>query len=578
MNLFKNEFNTTNFNCHYTGYYIVIKMTNSLLNKISSLLSVDRNYIKLIPYNQNHKLLKDFLKNDFDPEANKDILKYTNVSDNFAYLLPFGIFSNLDMDLIPGNNSGVQDLYFNCEFLKTERNFIFPSKNMSDLDLSEFNLFPKQQRIITKIDEELKKYDKKKYITIVAPCGLGKTITTLYYILSRIKCKTFIITQSLALCEQWEKEINGKFKGLKVLNSKNGVTKLMNNPELYNCDILIFPDKHLTKTKFIHTLSNNFSVCVVDEQHKYNLTSEATTMKTFLTITSFQYIFSLTATPVKYNKMYFGREITFAHKDFLDLENQKEIRNAFRISLVENENENDINKKKDIDNDNLWYNFLMNTSKLKTDNMKNNFRYATYRDLLISQDKKRIELIVSTIILSLNLKNKKTNIINPKVLILTKYVKEIEEISSRLKIKLEEEDIDIFPLYAGNEDERKRVFEDVKKLDKFIMIGTQDYFGTGIDIPDLNILHLTSLNQNKVSLKQALGRVERKNDSIEKEFYYYTYCTFTDYQNKNLNVISVSNGRNFKTSFINQLRSFETNLKEKKDWIINLKSLKSIKA
>ena len=103
-----------------------------------------------------------------------------------------------------------------------------------------------------------------------------------------------------------------------------------------------------------------------------------------------------------------------------------------------------------------------------------------------------------------------------KILILTKSV-EHGEILHKL--------IDKSLLINGSTEKhlRKVMFADFKKYPGYTLIGSNQIFSTGIDVPDLDIIINTTANKSKVEVIQTVGRVKRKH--MSKAFgYYIDFC------------------------------------------------------
>jgi superfamily II DNA or RNA helicase len=406
---------------------------------------------------------------------------------NKKYILPIGLFSN-------------PDLVLNCKWGNSNRNFNNVINNIS----CNIILKDKQEIIIKEFLKHrniiIEKNKAPIYINLIGHCSIGKTVMAIYLI-NKLKLKTFIITPSLELAKQWGKEISKFLQISAYYVSLNGVKSFLKDPKKNEYDIICFPYKHLTDTEFHEFLMENYSLGIIDEQHKYNLETNDV-LQYFLTFCSFPAFISLTATPRRFNKLYLGREI--------DMNTLSSIETFEKIA----------------------YEVL--TPGYKSDASANTKEYITYRKL----KKTRQYIRNKELLLSIYKKKacasdifRNQNIVHgivesfkedSKILVLTKFIEDIDRFYSMLKKYINEKYL--FKIYASDRNNSKALINIKQKLkdyDQYIIIGTEDHLGTGIDIVELNILHLTSFTTNKRNIIQYAGRVSRENSSKTHYIYYY---------------------------------------------------------
>jgi len=485
----------------FNGYFLKYLLTEDLLQQINKDFKFVEN-LSLIPFSAIPMHKNDFV-NVVEYIGKKPSLKDVTIGTNFIF--PIGLFSNSNYEL-------------KCNFTKTDRKFNLFLKNKDDVKLTRIILTESQNEIIYLLNEEIKKitrYQKAPvYLTISSPCGAGKTVLGTYLI-SVLKLKTFVIVNTLELGKQWEKRINEELTNVKCICSTNGARSLLNrsSTELDNIDILIFPDKHLSNESFLTFLINKYSMGIIDEQHVYNIETNII-MKRFLSITSFPYMFSLSATPRVTNSFFLGKIIE-TKNIVRKIDPLKFRQNAYEIT---------------------YPNYGVNYSKhILTSREYNEYKktldmpYSLKRANILSIQKKKVlafdvernNVIINKIISSLKLLN------NPKVLILTRFVAEIEIYYNSLKT-LRNKDYLVYPIYTSttkNKSPDGVTLNEIKDLlnnsEKFIIIATQDNVGTGIDVACLNMMHLTSLEKNESKIEQFIGRISRNNDTDVHHLFYY---------------------------------------------------------
>lgn len=421
---------------------------------------------------------------------------------NMTAILPIGIFSNEGMKLeIKKNN-----------WKTTDRTFQIPieSEIKSNIILNKA-----QEEILNTFLKNCKDIQTNNlcpvYLNLVGECSIGKTVISLK-IISIFKYKTVVITPSIDLAKQWGSSIAKFFENCNYHVSEQGAAHLLKNLKTVP-DVLLCPSRHLSNEDFIKFVTKNYSICFIDEQHTYNLETNQM-MKKFFAFNSFPFVFSLTATPRSFNALYLGREI-----------NLEKIVEELKPRIFKKESYEIVIPKYELIKYSDHYFKYLELSKKKYLSKDEVLYKSIAKKRCLSEDMNRAKAIIK------NVNKEYEN--DSKVLILTHFVSEIENLFKALtdnehclflkdsKIKKE----DVYMVYAASKNNEttslNTVKEEIKNKQQYIIIGTEDHLGTGIDVKELNILHMTSITVNKNNLIQYAGRVSRDNDTpIHKLFYY----------------------------------------------------------
>lgn len=522
---------------YFNGSAIIYKITKFMLDNIRNLINNSDDILEF--YDEKTKLKKIIMPNE-------------------NYYVPMGLFAN------PG-------FVLNC--IWDMKGHMMPNK---DNIKPNYELRDEQKLIIKKFENECADIKLKNksaiYTTLFAECSTGKTIIAID-IIQKLKFKTFIITPSIELAKQWNDEINKKLFNINSFASEKGAKTLLQMPkeELNNFDIICFPSRHLSIPEFQEFLSNNFSVGIIDEQHTYDMLKNDS-LRQFMSFNSFPVFISLTATPRKQNSIFFGRIIDVT--DILDIHKPKTFKKImFEISLDET--------KYDIFTFQSFDTYMI--TKSNKNNMPNKIQQLTLlKKKCIAEDMNRMKTISNNIIDSFLILH------FPKIIVLTPFVFEIKlytdlikkNIKNRIKnifndetkfIVNNVEDLrfnsaekafinelvgvnyktlskphryllkqyykiynNVFDIYAKSSEGQtlnrtKAILEEKKS---YIIIGTEDHLGTGIDIKELNILHLVGLPHTYIKVIQYAGRVSRDNSSPEHHLYFYNVNSYKNIKNR----------------------------------------------
>lgn len=419
---------------------------------------------------------------------------------NMNAVLPIGIFSNKDMKL-------------DCKkWSNTDRKFEIP---MTSEIKSKIVLTEVQKEILKVFFTNCQDIQTNNlcpvYLNLVGECSIGKTVIALE-IISIFKYKTLIITPSIDLAKQWGQSILKFIENSNYYVSTMGASYLLKNMKEIP-DILLCPSKHLSNQDFIKFAIQNYSICFIDEQHTYNLETNQM-MKNFFAFNSFPFVFSLTATPRSFNALYLGREI-----------NLEKLVEEFKPRLFIKESYEVVIPKYELIRYSDHYNKYLELCKKKTLSKDEVIFKSLLKKRCLSEDMNRSKAIINNI--------NKTYEDDSKIIVLVHFVSEIDFIFNALTdpkdpLYIKDSNINkenVFKIYAASKNNEPtsliNVKNDIQNKNNYILIGTEDHLGTGIDVKELNILHLTSITTNKNNLIQYAGRVSRDNITpIHKLFYY----------------------------------------------------------
>lgn len=440
----------------------------------------------------------------------------TSLDNNeYIYNIPIGYYSN------PKVYNKLKSKYY-----KTD-NHPLPENT----DYENIKLLPEQEEIINKVLKEEKRLKNiPTSILLKLECGFGKTIVASYltYILNG---KTFIIVTAKSLIKQWIETYEKCLPNLKVLGSTEGVEILLKKKEYITADVLIFPDKHLKNLTFINFLIDNFSICFVEEAHLYNMFNN-TFLSNFLTFNQINHTFALTATPKPELSLFYGSTIQLKNEENF----RKKKRLVKTLYIVDSKYELKNNDKKNyeliqkcIEDEKKIIAKYKDRSKISK---KDNMLIATFRTRAISLEVPRIDFITDNIIKSFKDKD------NSRIIVLTTLRNEMSTVFNTLKHKLSNdktiENIDEI-LFKGDVQDKilpmNQIIEKIKNLKKFIFVTTKQASGVGLDIPSLNILHITFITSNMLNIQQYAGRVERNTNEKDRAIYIYKATSIRNYEN-----------------------------------------------
>lgn len=345
--------------------------------------------------------------------------------------------------------------------------------------------------MILKYIYNVRKTGSLEYFGIFCPCGFGKTIMIIDLI-CKLKLKTIIISPLKKIVEQWGKQFKNN-TNINCYLSVNGISKILNdiqNNLLINYDIIICPDKHLKNNDFVNYITNNYSMIIIDEIHNYNF-SNHNILNYFLTTNYFKFAFALTATPNKNYKLHFKKYIKY-------IDESKQIKlYIYRNNFI-------CSNKVDVDVE-----YYDNYNKIKHNS--NIMFKKIYYNLCISKDNKR------NIYISNKIKENFTN--DSRCIVLSDFRNHLQIIYNLLKNLNFTDNI---YLYDVN-NKICNIFNKINTLNNYILLATVSSSSEGIDIINLNTIHLLLPVLKNNTILQSKGRITRNNEN-DKKFYFYNIC------------------------------------------------------
>lgn len=509
----------------FNGNYLQYNISKGLLKSIKSILYESRNG-PLFLFNKDNKHV--------------EVLEET-LAENNPFKIPFGIFSNILLTL-------------NCQIQDNNKIYDHPFKTkeyklpfiLNKLQTDVINIFGKYVDSIS---------EKPLHITFNLPCGFGKTVISTYISLI-YRLRTVVITHRLFLMPQWAKFF--RLAGLNVYCSTKGPSylskllnldddeiddeiddysdcddynaredydselkdeeilndlKLQSDSNVYDSDVLIIPSKHLQNKKIRKYITNNYSICFIDESHTHNMLNN-TVMTRFFSNYYFKYLFSLSATPSRINKLFFCQEIQLTESILDQLEAMKRLeRKVFIVnSLVKNEIQ--LNQE------------LFNFIQLFKNNKYKKQKFIYFNKLLV-KDNYRNEIIIKNIMSTY--KN------NTRGIVLFTLKEHIEIVYNKLK------ENNLENVFLGSPDKITKIVDKIKadNIKKYLILSTDKLLNSGFDMNNLNTLHMVTVFQNESVCTQTCGRIERENlffdEKTRFERYLYIY-NFNSYCDKDIDI------------------------------------------
>ncbi|AAG02765.1 DNA helicase, transcriptional elongation [Betaentomopoxvirus amoorei] len=447
----------------------------------------------MVKYIKLNKKIFNYIKSRL---KSQEILIYDKNSNHA--IITNDMIENIDLDII-------------CPLILYNENdkIIDKINNMDKFIECKYQLREDQLELINNIMNINNNYSCNSpiYLSLVCPCGYGKTILGID-IISRLKYKCAIIVPRIFIIYQWLDKIKQKNNIFaSTCGRKKAIEQIKNGLE---CDVFICPDKHLENDIIRNYIYNTCSLVIVDEAHRYNANKNIV-MTRFLYNKIFKFCLFLTATPS--NNMN-----TFIN-EFIDINNQSQIKIL-----------NDIKKKliifnlKDkiftpINNNCKYYVNKITNNKFNNIYIKNfNYKYC------ISLDDKRNEIIIDLIL--------KTTTDNTKCLILTDYRLHMMNIYNLLK-KTHLQNI-IYIYDVKNKKCNDLLTEIKNKNEKFIIISTISACSESLDINNLNTFHVLLPITNSKTIKQCIGRIMR-NMNEDKYTYIYNFSNINNMINMYIN-------------------------------------------
>jgi len=299
---------------------------------------------------------------------------------------------------------------------------------------------------------------------IVAPCGSGKTVIAICFI-GEMKVKTLIVTHTMELLKQWKDELKSKLQGrFSIGQFGNGVKK--------HGDITIALIQTLSRMnkKESESFFNRYSCYIADEAHHWGANSFVDSMH----LVDAYYMFGLTATPKRKDgrtfliDTYLGKIIHSINPSDLEMSGRLV---TCKINVV--------NTNINFDFGRLQENYILLGTQLAKDLMRNDIiKKNVMRDL----DDGKVPMIIT---------ERKTHAMILKSLFEGEGFK-VAEITGRIP-----------------PEQRDSIKMGFKRGEYDILVANKQIAAEGLDLPQLDSVHIVFYTNNKNLIKQAIGRGRR---------------------------------------------------------------------
>lgn len=327
-------------------------------------------------------------------------------------------------------------------------------------------------------------------IHVEAPCGFGKSEVSMMLI-AMLRIRTVIVVKTKVLVSHWIKYLERY--NIDHYGSYDGSISLMKNVRSSIPDVLVVVSRHFENTDFLSYINTNYSMCLIDEIHSWNLSSNSELSK-FVINSPLPVNIYLTATPNLTDRTIYGKSIKATHPPSFE-------------TLVRK---------------------LINYSK--RDHTLSVIGSTEQLDNFILSDVTRNSIIITCIIENIT----ECNIVycNRRLHVDILYNSVIHNIKE-YNIPIVEEDscYVIFNIKGVNtcilkgDAEAPNIHNMIKNLSlftKFTLISTIQFCACGLDLPRISNVILAVDNIDSNTLKQAVGRAERAPyDTVRKTFIFW---------------------------------------------------------
>jgi len=301
---------------------------------------------------------------------------------------------------------------------------------------------------------------------VCAPCGMGKTLMSIYCIY-KLKCRALVIVNRVELVNQWKNEI------AKAMGNSVEVGEIRGDIIDYNKPIVIGMVNTISMKKLEPRIFHGFDLLIVDECH--NVASEI--FHLCLPKIRTPYTLGLSASPFRKDGLFKVVEWFLGpliYKDDRKLNSTLEV----LVNLI----------KYDVE-DKYSAEIVLANDKPNVSQMLNNIAVNPIRNELI------IQMVKMVLGANSPLERRKILILSDRKNQLKYLIKALD----KLEISC--------GLYVGN----MKTEEYAVSKTKDVLLGTYSICGTGFDLPDLNTLILATPRSNVL---QMVGRILRKQHLI----------------------------------------------------------------
>ena len=327
-------------------------------------------------------------------------------------------------------------------------------------------------------EEAVNVMNKNQHGLIVAPCGSGKSIIGIAFI-AKMKKPTMVIVHTLELFKQWEDEIKKHLYHEGELGRIGGGQRSLGNITIAMIQTLVkLSDKEW------NAINNTFEIIIGDEAHHFGAESYMKIMKR----NTAKYSLGLTATPKRRDgknfivSNYLGKVIYEITDRDLSVMGRSL---SCQVRMVNTE---------------CKYNFTKLNENLAVLNT------------IIAKDTNRNNTIVSCI--QQDVEDNRT------IIVLTDRVIQGRLLNATLKSKGFQTDIIIGTISS---DVRANIKNRMKTGNLQILIANKQIAAEGLDIPNIDSVHICFWTSNSSLIKQMIGRGRRATDDKDHcRVWFYT--------------------------------------------------------
>jgi len=336
--------------------------------------------------------------------------------------------------------------------------------------VDEINVGLKDVQLFWYQEKAIKVMDEKQHGIVVAPCGAGKSIIGLAFIAKKKK-PTMIIVHTLELFRQWEDEIKKHLYHDGTIGRIGGGHKSLGNITIAMIQTLVKMSE-----KEWNAINNTFEILIGDEAHHFGAESYMKIMKR----NSAKYSIGLTATPKRKD----GKN--FIVSNYLG-------------KVIYEITDNDLSAMgRSLD----CYVRMVNTGCV--------YNYSKMNEILavlnsvIAKDEKRNKIILECI--GQDVEDGRT------ILVLTDRIIQGKILNAKLRSEGYKTDIIVG---AIDKDIRAKIKSKMIENKLQILVANKQIAAEGLNIPNIDSVHVCFWTSNTSLLKQMIGRGRRATDNKE---------------------------------------------------------------
>lgn len=348
------------------------------------------------------------------------------------------------------------------------------------------SLYPNQRIVVDEVlaaRDELLAAGRAVYITLHLACGFGKTLTACHLIATHAR-RAVICVPNRMLVPQWRAAVAELRVPFAV--SYDGAAALLRSGELDRAMVAIVVSRHFANDEFCRAVSRQFDVLVLDESHTYNLMNN-TAVARYLVKYPPPMCYFLTATPRRANRIYCNRVVNVSVVSRLS----KVVRvvDAFFEPYT--------------------------TTKIRAmarslEGPQN--KYHVFTEKILAEDVRRNALIADTVEAAFRAGTSR------RVLVLTKLRGHMADLHAALAARL---GTDVVFLGDAKNKRTPELTRALREKDRFVLVSTVFFSGTGLDLPNLDSLAVAAAVLNRMVMEQMIGRVCRESHADARTLFVF---------------------------------------------------------